>query len=261
MEFFFQEEFDCGISLDILEIDFDISPSPPVPFRELPVPFRELPVPFRELPVPFKELTVPFKELTVPFKELTVPFKELTVPFKELTVPFRELTVPFKELTVPFRELTVPFKELTVPFRELTVPFRELPLIMRKLKPPTEKENTYKCHLCSFGTNFKNKVISHVFGEHPEEKRFIKNVYNKHLCKFCKKSFKNKIVHDREVHMVDGKYKCDKCDKKILLRKRYIDHSATHFKGNPYICTICKYGATGISNLKYHIYFKHLSTK
>lgn len=94
-----------------------------------------------------------------------------------------------------------------------------------------ESSEKFKCRKCNIAEDTAKKLKNHVQEKHP----------TKVDCDVCKNSFtKNSDLesHMKRVHQEAGKFECDLCDKKFILKwrlkKHIINHSATNLKGCHY---------------------------
>jgi hypothetical protein len=112
----------------------------------------------------------------------------------------------------------------------------------------------YRCEHCFYNSCSERKMHTHI------KKIDIKNCYtltsNNSDCFLCKRKFKchkKRFEHEDIKHKINGKYKCNICDKNFINRKSFKEHISSHRKIKPYQCNTCKYNTAQYSNLKSHI--------
>ena len=159
-------------------------------------------------------------------------------------------------------------------------------------KHADKNDNNFKCEKCSFGTNLKKYLYSHIKQCHSEMKSCfkcntcgrefkVKKSYDKHLeynegkckprinkvdpgiCPHCGEHFNLIQQHIMYKHATEKPFKCTKCDFAHALKKGLDMHMRTTHaeKSTLKICHICSYKTYTNQALRQHIEVVHEKIK
>ena len=114
----------------------------------------------------------------------------------------------------------------------------------------------YQCNYCGEILSTLSKTKNHIMFKHHDESIDYSRHYAfksaPNYCVICKKTKEH--LHNFKVH---PDFTCTICNKKFKNAKYFRLHLETHLP-NKYNCIYCNHGSSQISNMKYHIYTKHL---